>query len=183
MFKSSENGSSELGVPKVDVSGLTGKQLEQTKLEFLALKWAITEQFRDYLYYAPKCVVYTDNNPLTYVLTTAKLNTTGLRWVGELTGFNFEMRYKLGKPNTEADSLSRLGVNALGNGDLAWVTSLTEKEQELLQDELVVRVIDLVRGHQEGFSIGRVLKVHQSETETHDNTETQGIAICSKVSE
>ena len=46
------------------------------KLEFLSLKWAVTEQFRDYLYYAPEFVVYTDNNPLTYVLTSAKLNAT-----------------------------------------------------------------------------------------------------------
>ena len=46
------------------------------KLEFLALKWAVTEQSRDYLYYAPEFVVYTDNNPLTYVLTSAKLNAT-----------------------------------------------------------------------------------------------------------
>ncbi len=50
----------------------------------LPLKWSVTEQFRDYLYYAPSFVVYTDNNPLTYILSTAKLNATGLRWVGEL---------------------------------------------------------------------------------------------------
>ena len=46
------------------------------KLEFLALKWAVTEQSRDYLYYTPEFVVYTDNNPLTYVLTSDKLNAT-----------------------------------------------------------------------------------------------------------
>ena len=40
------------------------------KLEFLALKCAVSGQFRDYLHYAPRFVVYTDNNPLTYVLTT-----------------------------------------------------------------------------------------------------------------
>ena len=78
------------------------------KLEFLSLKWAVTEQFRDYLYYAPEFVVYTDNNPLTYVLTSAKLNATGLRWVGELADFNFEIRYRPGKWNTDADSLSRI---------------------------------------------------------------------------
>ena len=49
------------------------------KLEFLALKWSVTEQFRDYLYYAPEFVVYTENNPLSYVLTSAKLNAIGLR--------------------------------------------------------------------------------------------------------
>ena len=51
--------------------------LHSGKLEFLALKWAICDRFRDYLYYAPEFTVYTDNNPLTYVLTTAKLNATG----------------------------------------------------------------------------------------------------------
>ena len=32
------------------------------KLEFLALKWAIYDHFRDYLYYSPPFVVHTDNN-------------------------------------------------------------------------------------------------------------------------
>ena len=36
--------------------------LHSGKLEFLALKWAITDQFRDYLYYAPEFTVFTDNN-------------------------------------------------------------------------------------------------------------------------
>lgn len=47
------------------------------KLEFLALKWAITEKFRDYLYYAPTFTVFSVNNPLTYFLSSAKLNATG----------------------------------------------------------------------------------------------------------
>jgi len=53
--------------------------LHSGKLEFLALKWAIREHFRDYLYHAPDFIVYTDNNSLTYVLTTAKLNATSRR--------------------------------------------------------------------------------------------------------
>ena len=63
--------------------------LHSSKLESLALKRAITEQFRDYLYYAPHFTVYTDNNPLTYVLTTTKLNAAGHRWVAELPDFHF----------------------------------------------------------------------------------------------
>ena len=39
------------------------------KLEFLALKWAICDQFRDFLYYSPSFTVYTDKNPLAYVLS------------------------------------------------------------------------------------------------------------------
>lgn len=81
--------------------------LHSGKLEILALKWAICEHFRDYLYHAPSFVVYTDNNPLTYVLTTVKLNATGHRWVAELVDYNFSIRYRRGKSNSDADGLSR----------------------------------------------------------------------------
>ena len=46
--------------------------------------------------------MYTDNNPLTYVLSSAKLNATGLRWIGELVDFNFTNHYRLGKINNDA---------------------------------------------------------------------------------
>ena len=67
--------------------------LHSGKLEFLALKWAVAEKFRDYLYYAPPFLVYTDNNPLTYVLSSARLNATGQRWVAELADFHFTIKY------------------------------------------------------------------------------------------
>lgn len=85
--------------------------LHSGKLEFLAMKWAICERFREYLYYAPSFVVYTDNNPLTYVLTTAKLNATTHRWVAELADFNFSIRYRPGKHNGDADGLSRMPLD------------------------------------------------------------------------
>ena len=50
--------------------------------------------------------MYTDNNPLTYILTTAKLDATGQRWVASLANYNFEIFYKSGKLNVEADALS-----------------------------------------------------------------------------
>ena len=46
------------------------------KLEFLALKWAITDRFHEYLY-GGSFDVFTDNNPLTYVLSSAKLDAVG----------------------------------------------------------------------------------------------------------
>ena len=81
--------------------------LHSGKLEFLALKWAITDRFSDYLKYGPSFVVYTDNNPLTYVMSTAKLNASGLRWVAELSDFDFSIKYRPGKSNSDADGLSR----------------------------------------------------------------------------
>lgn len=82
-------------------------RLHSGKLEFLALKWAVTDRFRDYLFYAPSVTVYSDNNPVTYVLSTAKLNATGHHWVSELADFNITLKYRPGKTNTDADFLSR----------------------------------------------------------------------------
>ena len=77
------------------------------KLEFLALKWAVCEKFHDYLY-GTKFEAITDNNPLTYVFTTAKLDATGQRWIAALSNYNFDIKYRSGKKNADADGLSRL---------------------------------------------------------------------------
>lgn len=76
------------------------------QLEFLALKWAIVDKFHDYLYGA-KFTVRTDNNPLTYVLTMAKLNATGHRWLSALATYDFKVQYRPGRHNIDADLLSR----------------------------------------------------------------------------
>ena len=78
------------------------------KLEFLVLKWAICEKFHEYLYGNTPFEVYTDNNPLTYVLTTAKLDACGQRWVAKLANYNFTIQYRSGQSNVEADALSRI---------------------------------------------------------------------------
>ena len=73
-------------------------------LEFLALKCSVTERFHEYLY-GGEFEVHTDNNPLTYILTTAKLDATGQRWVASLASYNFKIFYRSGKLNVEADAL------------------------------------------------------------------------------
>ena len=77
-----------------------------SKLEFLALKWAITEQFREYLQYRPFTML-TDNNPLTYILTTPNLDALGHHWVAALAGYNMTIKYLKGSDNKVADALSR----------------------------------------------------------------------------
>ncbi|KAL2086104.1 hypothetical protein ACEWY4_017163 [Coilia grayii] len=76
------------------------------KLELLALKWSVTEKFREYLLGA-KFTVYTDNNPLSY-LHTAKLGAVEQRWASQLALFDFELKYRPGTMNRNADALSRL---------------------------------------------------------------------------
>ena len=87
--------------------------LHSGKLEFLALKWCITEKFHDYLIHGPAFEVITDNNPLTYVLTSAKLNATGQRWVNQLANFNFSIKYHAGKTHVDADYMSRHPLDEL----------------------------------------------------------------------
>ena len=72
------------------------------KLEFLALKWAVTQKFNYYLF-SSKFEIYTD----LYLTSTAKLDAQGHRWVAELANYNFTIHYKPGLKNVDADSLSR----------------------------------------------------------------------------
>ena len=78
------------------------------KLQFLALKWSVTDRFHEYLY-GSTFKVYTDNNLLSYILSSAKLDARGQRWIAALQGpYNFKVHYKPGKLNQVADSLSRI---------------------------------------------------------------------------
>ena len=83
------------------------KNYDAHKLEFLALKWSVTERFHEYLY-GGHFEVYTDNNPLTYILTTAKLDMTGQGWVASLANNNFKIFYKGIKLNVDTDTLSQI---------------------------------------------------------------------------
>ena len=93
---------------------MNGTELKyhSNKKEFLALKWAITEQFHEYLSPYGKnqneFVVRTDNNPLTYIFSSASLDASGQRWVAKLADYNFSLEYQKGKDNTVADFLSRV---------------------------------------------------------------------------
>lgn len=171
--------------------------LHSGKLEFLALKWAVCEKFRDYLYYAPHFTVYTDNNPLTYVMSTAKLNAVGHRWVGELSDFRFDIRYRPGKSNTDADTLSRLpldmekyemacteelsseavrttwdGSQAAEQKDVAWVAALNmcslDSHQQSHSHLPTISHDDLVGAQREDQAIGKIMELKESNTKLTD---------------
>ena len=159
--------------------------LHTRKLEFLALKWAITDQFRDYLYYSPKFTVFTDNNSLTYSLKSTKQNAVVLRWVNELADFHFDVRHRPGKANADADTLSRLpisfeeymsgcsemvsqdvlnamtsSINESNSTETAWLSSLTITSV-ILEEELgsvsTISPSDVSAAQKEDTTISRVL--------------------------
>ena len=92
----------------------TEQRYHSNKHKFLALKWAVTEQFHEYM--SPygnnrnEFVVQMDNNLLTYIFSSANLDAASQRWVAQLASYNFALEYQKGKDNTVADFLSRLGL-------------------------------------------------------------------------
>ena len=63
-------------------------------------------QISDYLLNSHFSVL-TDNNPLTYILTSAKLDATGQRWVSALSHYSFDLTCRSGLRNGDADAMSR----------------------------------------------------------------------------
>ena len=94
------------------VMNKTEQRYHSNKQEFLTLRWMVTEQFHEYL--SPygknrnKFVVHTNNNPLTYIFSSANLDAAGQHWVAHLTSYNFSLEYQKGKDNTVANFLSQM---------------------------------------------------------------------------
>ncbi len=77
-----------------------------TQTRVFGTKMGVTSKFNDYLYGAEFTVI-TDSNPLTYILTSAKLDATSYRWLSSLSTYNFKLQYRAGSQNQDADGLSR----------------------------------------------------------------------------
>ena len=84
-----------------------------TKLEFLAMKWSI-KHFQTHLL-GCSFKVCTDNNPLTYFLTSPNMDAMKQRWINELVKYDFSLKYQKGKNNTVADASSRISEECLSD--------------------------------------------------------------------
>ena len=84
-----------------------------TRLEFLAMKWSI-KHFQTYLL-GCSFKVCTDNNLLTYFLTSQNMDATKQQWINELVKYDFSLKYQKGKNNTMADALSRISEEWLSD--------------------------------------------------------------------
>ena len=100
--------SQEDNTSKVWVIDYPSRTLRPSK-ELLALKWAGTENFWDYLL-GSKFMIYTNNNHLAYI-QTSMLAVSQICWLSELALFDFNIQYYLGKTNKAADALSQCPVN------------------------------------------------------------------------
>ena len=112
-----------------------------------------------YLQYQP-FTVRTDNNLLTYILTTPNLDTLGHLWVAALAGYNMRLEYLKGSDNKVAYALSRalekleetvrelLYCAHIGHSPWAEADNINViPEGELIDQEVIVRAAQIVKQH------------------------------------
>ena len=101
----------------------------------------------------------TDNNPLTYILTTPNLNALGHHWVAALASYNMTIKYLKGSDNKVADALSQIktrldpdtvtellnhvkaGAPAQAETDNIWII----EEEERTDQEVILWTVQLAR--------------------------------------
>ena len=134
------------------------KKYHSSKLEFLALKWAMTDQFKEYLWYRP-FTVRMDNNPLTYNMTIPNLDATGHQWVAAMAGYDMTIEYLKGTDNKLADMMSRVPewldpetvtvlLNHARNSDVPRAETddpQLMKEHQRINEDVVLRAHQLVK--------------------------------------
>lgn len=76
-----------------------------SEMEMLAIVWAV-QNFRPYLY-GRKFKIITDHKPLTYIFNVKDPSSRLMRWRIKLEEYDYEVYFKPGKQNSNADALSR----------------------------------------------------------------------------
>lgn len=77
--------------------------------ELLSIVWSC-KVHRPYLF-GNKFKIYTDHRPLVWLFNLKEPNSKLIRWRLKLEEYDFEIIYKNGKQNTNADALSRIQLN------------------------------------------------------------------------
>ena len=126
------------------------------KLELLALYWAVTQKYRD-LFLGTEFTVFTDNNPLCYLQATVKLSAIEMRWAAELSQFTFNIKYRSGRSNRNADALSRKASHG-EETSVARLEEVTSASFHVLGDGTGTLIPGCVRACAEDAMVGRLLQ-------------------------
>lgn len=107
-------------------------------LEFLALNWSFCDKFSHWLK-GHNFTVWTNNNPLTYILTKPKLDACEQRWVSKLAPYSFNIQCIPGSKNMVADALNRQPFvhQTVGQRLITDLDSVLLNESEKVQENIV----------------------------------------------
>lgn len=102
--------------------------------ELLAIVWGC-KHFRQYLY-GRKFTVVTDHRPLTWIFSVKDPSSRLLRWRLKLEEYEYEVIYKKGSNNTNADALSRIHVTEGSTDDHNDKSGFTKEEKQAIFQEM-----------------------------------------------
>jgi hypothetical protein len=152
------------------------KNYSATELECLGIVWAI-DHFRPYLY-GRAFLVKTDHNPLVYLNNTKNKSSRVCRWRLQLSEYKYEIEYKKGVLNTNADALSRVGEVQEERKVVDKITPLDESERETKISEKASqkedRKVNVVETRKNFKLFDKVLAKDIMEAQNEDNY-TKGI--------
>lgn len=107
--------------------------------ELLAIVWA-TKYFRPYLF-GRKFNIITDHKPLQWLFSLKYPNSKLIRWRFKLEEFDYNIIYKKGKLNTNADALSRIELHIKEAKNIVeYINEFNENIDNLDSDNLSVQV-------------------------------------------
>lgn len=110
--------------------------------ELLAVVWAL-KYFRPYLY-GHKFLIYTDHRPLAWLYSLKEPNSKLTRWRLRLQEYDFEIFYRSGKQNSNADALSRIQINTLTSAPEPYLpqSNTSVNDESDAESEQTVSAID-----------------------------------------
>lgn len=131
--------------------------------ELLAIQWGINH-FRPYLY-GTKFTVYTDHRPLVSLFKHSNPSSKMTRIRVDLMDYDFDIIYKQGKMNTNADALSRIQLNI-------------KKLKDMIPKQSVNIVTRAMMKNKQNSSRGQEEKMESQNTETvNSNMKTDHLHI------
>lgn len=103
-----------------------------TEQELLAIVWA-TKHFRPYLY-GRHFKIVTDHKPLKWLFSIKDPGSRLMRWRLKLEEYDYEITYKAGKMNVNADALSRVQISKI-EGEEKYERDKNQLKLKLHRDE------------------------------------------------
>jgi len=120
--------------------------------ELAAIVWGI-KHFRPYLY-GRKFKIVSDHKPLTWIMSVKDPGSRLLRWRIQLEEYDYEIVYKPGVQNSNADALSRINVIIEGNCEPV------EIDQEMKEKILQENHDSLLGGHRGMNKTYQAIRLH-----------------------